>query len=142
MVAHKRTPEHHANLMASLEARGWGGRKHGYAPRGRGKKSPTWYSWASMLDRCTNPNAANWNRYGGRGIKIVDAWQDFAVFLADVGERPEGKTLDRIDNNGNYEPGNCRWATVQENNQNRKYSTACKNGCTCKRHHGRVFCCI
>lgn len=65
-----------------------------------------------------NPNSADWPNYGGRGIRVCDAWQDFEQFLRDMGEPQPGQTLDRIDVHGNYEPGNCRWAdrTVQARN--------------------------
>ena len=76
---------------------------------------PTYSSWASMIQRCTNPNAGGYHRYGGRGIRVCERWRDsYAAFLADVGPRPPGRTLDRINNDGNYEPGNCRWATKSE----------------------------
>jgi hypothetical protein len=73
-----------------------------------------------MIQRATNPNYREYKHYGGRGITVCDRWRNsFIDFLSDMGERPEGLTLDRIDNNGNYEPGNCRWATseVQQNNK-------------------------
>ncbi len=80
----------------------------------------TYHSWADMKRRCMLPTDSDWHRYGGRGITVCDRWCDsFDAFLADMGERPEGLTLDRIDNDGNYEPGNCRYATRLEQVQNR-----------------------
>jgi hypothetical protein len=67
-----------------------------------------------MLNRTTNQNAERWHDWGGRGIKVCDRWRRFENFLADMGERPPGTTLDRINNQGGYEPGNCRWATPAE----------------------------
>jgi hypothetical protein len=74
------------------------------------------------MQRTTNPESANWEGYGGRGIRVCDRWLSFENVLADMGERPEGKTLDRIDNEGNYEPGNCRWATHQQQMRNTRAS--------------------
>jgi hypothetical protein len=67
-----------------------------------------------MKQRCLNPNQIGFANYGGRGVRVCGRWLDFANFLADMGERPEGGTLDRIDGDGNYEPDNCRWATQKE----------------------------
>jgi len=84
--------------------------------------SPTWRSWWGMRARCLFASATNYKRYGGAGIKVCDRWQDsFVNFLEDMGERPEGKTLDRLDAKGDYEPDNCRWATYSEQNRHRRH---------------------
>lgn len=82
--------------------------------------TPTYGTWRKMIERCTNPNARQWEWYGGRGVTVCDRWRSFENFLADMGERPEGRTLDRVDVNGNYEPGNCRWATWPEQCANKR----------------------
>lgn len=84
------------------------------------KTIPAHGSWASMKQRCLNPNATGYERYGALGIKICDRWLSFDNFYADMGDRPEGMTLDRIDNSGNYEASNCRWATKLEQNTNQR----------------------
>lgn len=80
--------------------------------------TPTWQSWAGMLGRCSNPKKKN---YYGRGIIVCEEWRSFQKFFEDMGERPLGTTLDRIDNDGNYERRNCRWATSKEQRANQRF---------------------
>ena len=96
---------------------GCGRVKHGHAKDGF---TPTYTSWDSMKARCSRESHPNYMNYGGRGIDYCDEWEDFAQFLADMGERPEGKTLDRIDNDKGYSPSNCRWSTPEEQQLNRR----------------------
>jgi hypothetical protein len=93
--------------------------KHGHARRGA--ESPTYVSWRRMVQRCTDRNHADFPRYGARGIKVCQSWLVFTGFLADMGERLPGTTIDRFPNGaGNYEPGNCRWATPRQQQCNTK----------------------
>jgi hypothetical protein len=99
------------------------GKITGHANRKHGQTgSPEWITWHNIRQRCENPNAVGYDNYGARGIKVCERWQEFANFLADMGPRPSSKhSIDRFPKNqGNYEPGNCRWATAKEQQRNRR----------------------
>ncbi len=83
--------------------------------------SPEYSSWMSMRERCSNPNHKYFHNYGGRGIGFDESWEDFAVFLKDMGPRPKGTSLDRKDNSKGYNADNCKWSTRQEQNENARH---------------------
>ena len=97
--------------------------KHGRA------RSLEYWRWAAMKARCYNTQSLKYKNYGGRGIQICDRWMSFAAFFEDMGEIPEGMTLDRINVNGNYEPSNCRWATPKTQSNNKTNNRTVTIGC-------------
>jgi len=101
-------------------------------------KHPLYSVYQHMLKRCYSPTSPRFSYYGARGIKVCDEWRGihgFSTFIKDMGERPENYTLDRIDNNGNYEPGNCRWATKQVQAINRRKKVTNTSGITGVEYH-------
>jgi hypothetical protein len=94
---------------------------HGHAG---GKGSPTYVSWGRMMTRCYNPNSARYKSYGAKGVRVCEGWRAFENFLADMGERPLGKTLGRFLDRGNYQPGNCRWMDRAEQGLNMRNNHA------------------
>jgi hypothetical protein len=92
----------------------------GCARRKVGRSTDTYSTWGSMMQRCTNPKRVDYPLYGGRGIGVCERWLSFDNFLADLGEKPAGTSIERIDNDRGYEPGNVRWATPVEQSQNRR----------------------
>jgi len=90
-----------------------------FQKRGGKRDNPAYQTWRSMLQRCRNVNTPKNRHYVGRGISVCDRWKnDFYAFSADMGPKPEGASIERINNDGNYEPGNCKWATTKEQTRN------------------------
>ena len=94
--------------------------KNVYGIKHGGCHTEAYKSWEKMKARCENKSQYGYESYGGRGIVVCDRWQSFALFFEDMGERPAGMSIDRIDVNGNYEPGNCKWSTVKEQSRNKR----------------------
>ena len=119
--------------------------KHGHAraKKGGGRATtPEYRSWKSMLERCRNANAQNYHLYGGRGIKVCERWRcdgGFLNFLSDMGERPEGASLDRINVNGDYSPDNCRWSDAKAQSNNRRNTPALQDARAANLQMGRRY---
>lgn len=104
-----------------VEYRNWMPAKtHGHSTNG--STSTTYNSWMNMRQRCSDPNCPKYPRYGGRGIRVCARWQRFENFLADMGEKPEGLTIGRKDNDGDYTPDNCRWEVAEQQANNKSNS--------------------
>ena len=93
-------------------------RTHGHTQRG--KRTATYSSWEAMKDRCNRKKCKAYPNYGGRGIRYCTEWEDFSVFLADMGEKPQGFTLERINNDGHYTKANCQWVPMSQQSRNRR----------------------
>lgn len=105
---------------AAEKGRGFGATRKTHGHAAGFETTPTYRTWQSMKARCLDKNHKHYKNYGGRGIKVCDAWMEFYTFLFDMGDRPKGTTIERVDNGGNYEPGNCVWATVKQQSRNKR----------------------
>ena len=129
LLANLAKPDHtkSCGCLRRDQAKAWAasgepGKTHGCAGH------PLFDTWRKMISRCENPQHHAYRRYGGRGIRVCERWHDLRLFVEDIerdlGPRPNGKTLDRINNDGGYQPGNVRWATAKEQAANRTRSAA------------------
>ncbi len=126
------------------------GERHGAATREFMPRRWGYSIWQAIIQRCSNPNTEHWGLYGGRGISVCDRWRNsYSTFISDMGPRPSLQhSIDRIDPDGNYEPGNCRWATRQEQSENKRNSVrvggktvqqiAAELGCHVQTVYGRL----
>lgn len=128
-IAEPPAPLTHSYVEHIMSTKETAFRKHGASG------TPAYGHWRSIIQRCENPKAINWKNYGGRGISICARWRHgengmtgFECFIADMGKKPAGLDIDRINNDGNYEPGNCRWVTRSENLKNKRKRVICRNG--------------
>ena len=104
-----------------------GRRTHGMSSYGT-TRTPEYVTWGMMRKRCNNKNDARYNDYGGRGITVCERWNSFENFLADMGPRPKGFSIERVNVDGNYEPSNCKWIPWRDQSKNRRHKTHCKKG--------------
>lgn len=115
---------HYQRVLRTGQA---GGIEHLRDNHGRSEE-PEYQCWRDMRSRCEKPNHHDYHNYGGRGITVCNEWGSYTRFIADMGRRPEGLTLDRINNDGNYEPDNCRWTDYTVQNMNKRPSSRSKTG--------------
>ena len=109
----------HLRGGTSKSCRSCGAKRHGHAPVS--KKTPEYVAWCNMRRRCSEPDNKSYRYYGARGIRVCDRWRSFEAFLDDMGPKPGPEySIDRIDNDGHYEPGNCRWATAKQQSDNKR----------------------